>query len=545
MDERSQRFALRRNPFMVLGAAADTSRGELVELADERRDHDDTDLVDDALRVLNHPNMRLDAEIAWIPGFFGAEAVRLITQAENDPLALDTTRLDSLTAGNLLSYALSLVLARTDRNQLIRPLVVALIEEGVFLDPESIAASINDDREVAGFRPLEGRVIAERARNRIAQFVALALEGLRRLSLTMREETLSGLLTSADGENLVLYSVLDHYQEDLRTETDDLAARLIAESNRIDPALTSYRDDVANLIKLVRDFGLLTRSITLGRVERGLPNHQMYSVFFAVRPLAIQLFNDHGLIGDATGILRALHHSFEPIDELAERTASDQQALLEYARNASVVASSQPESPQRPIRTSAPAPAPTRYWSESTPGSVPVSPSRSSPRSFPRGWLTTGFIILVVGLFRWAGADADTPHTSSYTAPPRTATSVVSLLQRTNTNCTGITVWWDDSNTRWDRANTILDGLTSYSTSFQFQNAQRQINTLASEQRLSGPPSAATNYNNDLVALLSMEAVFLTSSETTWSYNARHNSMFSQMQTHETQAANACNISLI
>ena len=540
MDERFEQFMLRHNPFMVLGASAATSRDELTELADEVHGQDNVTSVEDALRILSNQQHRLDAEIAWLPGVNAADAVRLIGQAESAPLSLSTDRLDALAAANLFSYALSVVLARTDKNRLIRPLVIALIKVGVYFDPAAIAGSINDDREVAGFRSLDVRVIAHRATERIAQFVALTGEAIQRLSMVGREEVLSTCLKEPGGESPFLCLVVDRYHEDLRPEIEALSASLIAKSDRIAPAGSTYRDDIANLTRLTRDFGLLTGSVTTSRVERGLPNHEMHQVFYAVRSVAIDLFNEHALVGDATSLLRALQQSFNSIPELSERASKDLKDLLAIVKSSSAVSTQQPGLYRQPSSPgSDPVPAQNSY--ESTGGSIPPKAPR---RSFPTGWITTGVIFLVIGFFRWASSDADSATPTSYYAPPRTATAVIAPRSQVNTSCSGIIAWWDASTTRWDRANTIFNGVKAYSTTFQVQNAQRLIYNLATEQRLSSPPLAAASYNNDMVYLMNMDAEYLTSNEQGWSYNSRYDAAFSTLQLHERQTATVCSITL-
>ncbi len=95
------------NAFFILEASPRTSKGQLVELAEDAALIGDHTEVSDARSALSNPKSRLGAEISWLLGVSPSRAKALIEKLRSNPCEIyGDLGVPPLAAANLIASAL-------------------------------------------------------------------------------------------------------------------------------------------------------------------------------------------------------------------------------------------------------------------------------------------------------------------------------------------------------------------------------------------------------------------------------------------------------
>ena len=329
---------LLNNPFYILAASPRDNRRKLMEQAEERSLLFDAEPCTEASTVLTTPRKRLSAEVAWLPGVGPKRAEEILVTLESAPIDLIATeKLTSIARANALSAGLTRLTDHTTDN--ITPWIFELSATFEDVKSEELRSIINDDRIVSGFPEVSDLSAVEaeiqERRRYYLKTIRSALDNLspkelvEAITFVVETETYEGY----EQAPVLITDLVDAYEVDaqdfLEKEGENINAlvarlRTTIESGRPDDSLAPIVDQ---LIQVVKNWDFVAQPIQLNAKSRGLDHDASHRIARIVRDLAIFMFNEHDKLEFSQQITSMLQEVFAEVDEVAERTAEDADAL--------------------------------------------------------------------------------------------------------------------------------------------------------------------------------------------------------------------------
>ena len=334
---------LAQNPFFVLGATMRDDRRRILELAEQKTLLSDENSVREATATLTNPRKRLAAEVGWLPGLGPKRIVEALAVLEASPVDLRKQEsLPVLARANLLANGLAhslKVLSLGDVAQWIVDLAKAHEE----LDAEQTAVLLNEERSVAGFPEISdlqhvGSELQAR-RQYFRQAIKGALDRLPAASL-VKVVTLAVDQATDNGSvhaPILIDDLVDSFeveaQDFFEKETKNIVvlvqgvrAAAGAEKNNVD--IDSL---VTKLEKVVKNWDTVAQPIQISTRSRGLSHDRSHEVAGEIRGLAVELFNEHGLLDFSKRLTALQQEVFAEVDRVVEQSEEDASALDEIA----------------------------------------------------------------------------------------------------------------------------------------------------------------------------------------------------------------------
>jgi hypothetical protein len=322
------------NPFFVLGATTHDDRRKLVVLAETRGLQLESGVCDQARADLSNPRSRLSAEIDWFPGVSPGQVAVLLERLRTDPQSIRREPgLPALARANLLAAVWRGYRAEAATSGVAE----FIIETGAIVDEISAAAvmrDINADRTISGFPPVqsEEQVQAELAgrMRRIHSLIRDALNPLPCESIVelMRMMTSTATDTGRRHASPLIDELVDGYEMDARAVLEQdaaLANRLIASAReRMTSGSGAIEPFLRCLEQVVRNWDRIAQPIQLSYQARGLNHKPSLELGYAVRNLAIELWNQQRMLQVSTKFTLLAGKLFAEIPQLAERLKDDQ-----------------------------------------------------------------------------------------------------------------------------------------------------------------------------------------------------------------------------
>ena len=309
---------LHHTPFALLGVTTRDDRRKIVELAEQKSLEVNPEDCQKARSDLTNPRTRLSAEIAWLPGVSPRRASQLLDALLANAMALRSeTGLPTLAHCNLLAAAFEAIPgshAPEDLAAFIQELA-ELVDD---LDVDVVIRDINEDRTISGFPEVKGtdHVEAELA-ERKRYYRSAINDALNRLP----------------SESLLIDDLVDGYAVEIKSLLDkeaETAGKLIESVRR---AASGGESATAPLIdkleRVARNWDRLAQPIQLSAKARGIDHEASNSLAYAIRSLAIDLFNEHDQINQSRRLTKLLGAIFAELPEFAERVEQDARALSE------------------------------------------------------------------------------------------------------------------------------------------------------------------------------------------------------------------------
>ncbi|HYI01811.1 hypothetical protein [Hyalangium sp.] len=332
------------NPFHLLGASPRDDRRRLLELAEERSLSQDPVLCTQARADLSNPRNRLAAEVAWLPGLDPAQASEAVEFVQRAASTVRTmTGIPALSKANLLAAALP----RLEGTQMDSGLAIGILELATLMetcDAEQVRALINEERAVAGFPEVRevsavAEALAERRRHyrtalKSALEVLPPLELVSLVTVVVTEATARGT-RPAPG---LIDDMVDAYEVEAQRFLDAEArnVELLVEAVRRSVAKQLPRAFLKRLLSRIEDvvtnWDMVAQPVQLSSMSRGLDHALSHRVALAVRELALELYNAHGLLEESKLLTALLQDAFGEVPRVAEVTSDDAQALQEIAQ---------------------------------------------------------------------------------------------------------------------------------------------------------------------------------------------------------------------
>lgn len=344
--------ALHKSPFAILGATTRDDRKRIIELADHRSLDLDHEACQQARSALTNPRTRLCAEVAWLPGVSPRKTCELLQALLQDPATgRNEPGLPVLAHLNVLAAVFESVSTEHDAADLSRFIlgVASLVE---FLDPEEVMRHINEDRAVSGFPEVRDvhQVDTELADRRRYYRNAIKDAVDRLPSATLIRVMTSVAEGATEGGERHAPSLVDDLVDVYEMETRSL---LQTGSSHIEKLIETARHaapsgDVAvnplvsKIDAAARNWDRLAQPIQLCAKARGTRHEPSDLLAWAIRSLAIDLFNKHGLLAQSQGLTGLLQEIFAEVPEVAERLEQDAGALRDIAERRSEAAAVAP-----------------------------------------------------------------------------------------------------------------------------------------------------------------------------------------------------------
>lgn len=524
------------NPFNVLGATVHSTRAEIVELAEERMVILDEQLVRQAQRDLTHPRRRLRAEVGWLPGLSPEAADAALRLAENSQIFWQSDELPPLPRANLLSYAIECATRRADLVAMGARLG-ALCDAIDTINLKVVRRAVDEARTVAGFGGVDHAQLVSDVQEHRPSYIRISNSYLQTLTATEQNNILLDVLKRPRAAMTSIHEVVDLYAMRVSDQADaiDHHIRSLLENLEADPQ--PHELSIWQIGQLLHEYGKLTSSVSLSKAQRGLRNRPAESLCYQIRSSNVKLVNQHGLIVEALKIQSGLRDAFGHIPELNEVLRRDQAASINLRLQ------QMRESVNRPMVAPTREPNSASFPGRSTGASVPAMTLTKQKSRFPFGALVkVGAAVLVLLFIGGAVAD-DSPSGTSTSSSASRPTSFSPNNRQTSSggSCSGMDAWWDNTNARVDEANQLLMSLDQYSTWSEHSAVQRQILSLAREQRSSGAPSAAyfcSDARADMLEFLAYSLTDQTMSD--YSYDQQFNALDAATEREAQRTGDSC-----
>lgn len=329
--------ALHQSLFYILGATTRDDRKRIVELADEKSLELDHERCQKARSDLTNPRIRLSAEIAWLPGVSPRKAAQLADRLLHDPLPIrQESGLPTLAHLNLMASVFETVKEGHDSEDLAEFIqeVANLAEE---LYPEEVLRDINEDRSVSGFPEVKTvEQIDEELSERKRYYRDAIKKALDRLPSAKLVQVMTDTVDGATlGGEEHAPSLIDDLVDSYEVETQSL---LQSEAENIHKLIQSAKDAapsgeaavkpyVDKIEVAARSWDRIAQPIQLSAKARGT-NHDLSSnLGWAIRGLALDLFNKHDILSQAQRLTALLRELFSELPEISERVEQDVDAL--------------------------------------------------------------------------------------------------------------------------------------------------------------------------------------------------------------------------
>jgi hypothetical protein len=341
----ARRFAvttLNKSPFAVLGVTTRDDRRRIVELAEEKSLELDHELCQKARSDLTNPRTRLSAEIAWLPGVSPRKATQLVDRLLHDPLTIrQESGLPTLAHLNLMASAFETVKDSHESDDLAEFIqeVANLAEE---LYPEEVLRDINEDRSVSGFPEVKTVEQIEEQLSERKRYCRNAIkEALDRLPsaklVQVMTDTVDGAtLGGEDHAPGLIDDLVDSYevetQAPLQSGAENIHKLIQSAKDAAPTGEAAVKPYVDKIEAATRSWDRIAQPIQLSAKARGTEHDLSSSLGWAIRGLALDLFNKHDILPQTQRLTALLQELFSEIPEISERVEQDADALDDIAK---------------------------------------------------------------------------------------------------------------------------------------------------------------------------------------------------------------------
>ena len=329
---------LLQNPFHILGATTRDSRQRIIELAQEANLLSDTDECDTARDILIHPKKRIEAEVAWLPGFDAFDTDKVLKQLKStDDQLLHFIDPTHIALTNILVARLSRLPKHTADTCVDRILAIAKASEAI--NPEKVRTTFNADRSSAGFPQINDMTTIEEAIYTQKKHYRSVITGvMEKIDVIERAQMMTTLVEKAIGNQLsrcppLIDDLVTSYENGVKQtlenkqqliETQDKHIRDTANINFSEYTLTRA---VNQLIDTVKEWDTIAQPIQLSKRSRGERHNESFIIAEQCRDLAATLFLEQKNYDMARKIINMLQDAFAEVPELLAHIDADAEAL--------------------------------------------------------------------------------------------------------------------------------------------------------------------------------------------------------------------------
>jgi|ERR1039458_569785 hypothetical protein len=345
------RFAattLNKSPFALLGVTIRDDRRRIVELAEEKSLDLDNETCQKARSDLTNPRTRLSTEIAWLPGVSPRKATQLVDGLLQDPMAIrHESGLPTLAHLNLMASVFETVKEGHDSDDMAK-FIQEVAHRTEDLHPEEVLRDINEDRAVSGFPEVKAvEQIEEELSERRRYYRNAIKEALDRLPSAKLVQVMTDTVDGATlgGENhapALIDDLVDSYevetQSPLQSGADNIDKLIQSAKDAAPSGESAVKLYVDKIEAAARSWDRIAQPIQLSAKARGTEHDLSSNLGWAIRGLALDLFNKHDLLSQAQRLTALLQELFSEIPEISERVEQDSAALDNIASDRNTIA---------------------------------------------------------------------------------------------------------------------------------------------------------------------------------------------------------------
>ncbi len=334
---------LLKNPFHILGATTRDNKIKIMDLADECSLLSDANECMDAQSTLTHPQKRIAAEIAWLPGVNPEHIDSLLKQLDSPHQnLLNIIDIPPLVRANVLSAGLSRLPNIASVNIVEWVLAIAHAYESI--NAEEVRATLNKERSLSGFPKIADlSVITDEIQKQRRYYGQTLSSVIKNLSVTERARILTLTLETVIGtvnnrcpiliDDLIqsyereVVEDLERKQEIIKAQDEKLRAMVDAKSPD-----TTLQPIVDQLLEAVREWDTIAQPIQLSKRSRGERHTASFEIADRIRKLAVDLFKDHRKFDFSLNILGMLQEIFAEVPGIVERITEDISGIRDFEK---------------------------------------------------------------------------------------------------------------------------------------------------------------------------------------------------------------------
>lgn len=333
-----KKTALQRSAFWLLGASTRDERKRIVELAEERSLQIDNDACQQSRADLTSPRTRLRVEMAWLPGVSPTKAFQLAAQVLESPHSIRVEKgLPVLAHANLMAAAFEVL----DDNQNPQDIADFIQQMAYLVDKlsiDDIIRDVNEDRAISRFPLLKTDQVEAELAERKRYYRNAIKEALNQLPTSTLIEVITLAVESAThrGETHapeLIDELVDTYevesQEFLQKEAENVHTLIKAIYDSVPSGENAVKPLIEKLDLVIRNWDKVAQPIQLSTKARGIQHPLSNALAYSIRSLAIDLFNEHGLLTQSQHLTSLLQDLFSELPEVTERVEQDANALQE------------------------------------------------------------------------------------------------------------------------------------------------------------------------------------------------------------------------
>ncbi len=357
------------NPFNVLHVSMRDSQDKILDKVEDLSLTLDEAICSQAASILTNPTKRLEAEVSWFPGYTPKKIKEAFEDAKSAPDEfIDNLSEDELSYADINAEILAFL--NIQMPHLIKDYLLKCISDLEKIDSDALFNELNKERNVGGIPVIPNiEVLTTVLQNRKQELADIFYSFLK----SFGQEKLVDILTAAIEENTnsgkleaapILLWLIEKYeidiQSDLEAATDKVQQQLTFISNSVNNTTTDETLDVAvdSLDYLLKSWDRLAQPIQVSMQSQGLEHSASKDLAYAVRQLALNLYNEHNHLNIAKRITEIIGSVFAEVVTVAEKTNEDLTILNnissrnEYAKNHPLVRQAYSESKSLGIKES-------------------------------------------------------------------------------------------------------------------------------------------------------------------------------------------------
>lgn len=323
------------NPFYILGASMTDSLARIVELEEEASLVKDPEECARARAILSNPGQRLQAELAWFPGWDDSWVEYSLSKLEQDPKAIyNFSGNDDLALVNLAVAALPR-LGQINGKPLSN-YIIFILNHLNHINVEIITSRINGARQKAGIAAIRDHARVDAALNEHIINQGKALGKIMALNdLTTQRYALNGIVEFYKANKGRSASVVEILLQGYEQLVSPLLKKLESSINR---SLEGITRDLANdkypspaVIKKVKDeileYGKLSYPLININAANGLAYPPANAIADNIRSQAVDIYNTFDIIHIPKALTKSSIQAFGEIPGYKEQLQEDQKAL--------------------------------------------------------------------------------------------------------------------------------------------------------------------------------------------------------------------------
>lgn len=335
------------NPFFTLGATMRDDRRRIMVLAEEKSLVSDEGAVRDAMAVLTNPRRRLAAEIGWLPELGPKRIAEVLSILEREPSKVRALGgLPSLARANLLADGLVRVVEQLPQGE-VASWIVELAGAHEEIEPEKTVTVLNEERAVAGFPAVSDlQTVDAELQNRRQYYRQAIKKALDKLPAASLVDVVTMAVDKATGNGnrqapILIDDLVDSFEVEAQTffetETKNISVLVRGVRNFVEGDAERMEIDrlISQLENVVKNWDRVAQPIQVSARSRGTSHRLSYEVARDIRTLAVELFNDHGLLDISKRLTELQQEVFAEVDRLVEQSNEDASALDEIAEQRS------------------------------------------------------------------------------------------------------------------------------------------------------------------------------------------------------------------